>query len=379
MNKIIEFDNSTVKVFSFNNDTEVKEYHIIISVTNPLLSYRKQLETIIETYSLMRNQLDGNPSAVFKRYFLSDASNQSDELMNYELESPDCALSVIQQAPLNGTKIALWAYMMTNVKTRALHSGLYEVEHGDYKHLWIGSANNKAKDSERQTRILLNDYVMQLINENCSLADNCIRTWFFVNDVDLNYQGVVKARNEVFITQNLTDKTHFIASTGIGGRQADAHVLSQMDAYAISGIQRSQVHYLYAATHLNRTSDYGVSFERGTYVDYGDRRHVFISGTASINNKGEIVHPHNVEAQCRRMWENVETLLAEADCTFDNVAQMIVYLRDPADYTVIKKMYEEKFPNKPWIIVNAKVCRPGWLIEMETMAIKAINTSHKAF
>jgi enamine deaminase RidA (YjgF/YER057c/UK114 family) len=152
-----------------------------------------------------------------------------------------------------------------------------------------------------------------------------------------------------------------------------------MDAYAISGIQRSQVHYLYAATHLNRTSDYGVSFERGTYVDYGDRRHVFISGTASINNKGEIVHPHNVEAQCRRMWENVETLLAEADCTFDNAAQMIVYLRDPADYTVIKKMYEEKFPNKPWIIVNAKVCRPGWLIEMETMAIKAINTSHKAF
>ena len=174
MNKIIEFDNSTVKVFSFNNDTEVKEYHIIISVTNPLLSYRKQLETIIETYSLMRNQLEGNPSAVFKRYFLSDASNQSDELMNYELESPDCALSVIQQAPLNGTKIALWAYMMTNVKTRALHSGLYEVEHGDYKHLWIGSANNKAKDSERQTRILLNDYVMQLINENCSLADNMV-------------------------------------------------------------------------------------------------------------------------------------------------------------------------------------------------------------
>ena len=47
MNKIIEFDNSTVKVFSFNNDTEVKEYHIIISVTNPLLSYRKSLKHIL--------------------------------------------------------------------------------------------------------------------------------------------------------------------------------------------------------------------------------------------------------------------------------------------------------------------------------------------
>jgi enamine deaminase RidA (YjgF/YER057c/UK114 family) len=58
---------------------------------------------------------------------------------------------------------------------------------------------------------------------------------------------------------------------------------------------------------------------------------------------------------------------------------MIVYLRDPADYQIVKQLYEERFPNKPWVIVNAKVCRPGWLIEMETMAIKKQETSHPAF
>ena len=379
MNKTIEFENNSVRIFGFNNGTDVSEFHVIINVKNQLLTYTEQLTSIMETFSIIRKTELKGAETVMKRYFVSDAANQSDELMNWELESPSCALSVIQQGPLNGTKIALWAYLLTGVQTRALSSGLYEVSHGAYRHLWLTGGNCKAKDSERQTRIILNDYIMQLANEGCSLADNCIRTLLFVNDVDLNYAGVVKARNEVFITQNLTDKTHFIASTGIGGRQADPQILSQMEAYAIDGIKKEQITYLYAPTHLNRTCDYGVSFERGTYIDYGDRRHVFISGTASINNKGEIVHRGDVKAQCHRMWENVETLLAEAGCNFDDVAQMIVYLRDPADYEVIRQLYQERFPEKPWVIVNAKVCRPGWLIEMETMAVKKQHTDFPRF
>ena len=378
MNKILQFEYAEAKIFSFEGGAEVKEFHVVISIKKPLLTYQEQLVTLIDTFTEVRKVTDG-ASVVFKRYFLSDASNQADELMNHEMEAPDGAMSIIQQAPLNGTKIALWAYLATGMQTRALPSGLYEARHGQYRHLWLASASNNAKDSERQTRILLNDYVMQLIGEGCSLADNCIRTWFFVNDVDLNYGGVVKARNEVFITQNLTDRTHFIASTGIGGRQADPHVLAQMDAYAIDGIKKEQIHYLYAPTHLNRTSDYGVSFERGTYIDYGDRRHVFISGTASINNKGEIMHRGDVVAQCHRMWENVETLLAEAGCTYDDAAQMIVYLRDPADYEQVRQLYEERFPDKPWVIVHAKVCRPGWLVEMETTAVKAQQTQFAAY
>jgi len=370
MHKILTFENAEAKIFHFNGGTEVEEFQLVISITNPLLTYREQVETVVATLTRLQQTETNGAEVIFKRYFLSDASNQTDLLRNCEAET-DCAVSIVQQPPLNGTKIALWAYLATNMQRRALPNGLYEARHGAYRHLWIANACNNAEDSEKQTRILLEKYVEQLENEGCSLADNCVRTWFFVNEVDLNYAGVVKARNEVFATQNLTENTHFIASTGIGGRQADAQVLSQMDAYAVGGIQQSQIGYLYASSHLNRTSDYGVAFERGAYVDYGDRRHVFISGTASIDNKGEIMHLGDIVAQCRRMWENVEVLLAEADCSFDDAAQMIVYLRDPADYETIKRLFEERFPEKPWVIVHGKVCRPGWLIEMETMAIKA--------
>ena len=133
------------------------------------------------------------------------------------------------------------------------------------------------------------------------------------------------------------------------------------------------MHYLYARTHLNPTYEYGVSFERGTYVDYGDRRKVYISGTASINNKGEIMYAGDICKQTARMMENVEMLLQEAACTYDDVDQMVVYLRDPADYQVVKEIYEQRFPTIPKVFINAFVCRPGWLIEMECMATKKIT------
>ena len=368
-NKIFRKAGVRVCFSEFAGAGVVSEYHVMIHAEDSMAPYQQQLNAVLDAYHhLITEELKG-AVAVFKRYFLSDAANQADDVIASDMS--DCAKSIIEQAPLDGTKIALWVYLMTDVTTRQTDSGLFQASHGSYCHLWNASAYNLAANSEHQMRLLFNEYVMQLAHEECTLADNCIRTWLFVNDIDLNYGGVVRARNQVFFTQGLTPNTHFIASTGIGGRQQDPNVLAQMDNYAVKGISKEQVHYLYASTHLNRTNDYGVSFERGTYVDYGDRRHVFISGTASIDNKGRIVHPKDVVQQTHRMWENVEALLAEAGCSYDEVGVMVVYLRDSSDYAVVSKLYEERFPDKPYVIVLAPVCRSGWLVEMECMAVKA--------
>ena len=371
----LKYQHTEAQIYSFQKG-EVNEYHLMLHVTDPTLSYQQQLDAVLDAYQQLIGQTLRGAVAVFKRYFLSDAANQADDVL--ASDTSDCAKSIIQQAPLDGTKLALWVYLMTGVSTRLTSGGLYEVAHSQFRHLWNGSAHNLAANSEYQTRLLFNEYIMQLAQEGCKLATNCIRTWLFVNDIDLNYGGVVRARNQVFFTQGLTHDTHFIASTGIGGRAQDPCVLTQMDNYAIAGLQPEQVHYLYAASHLNRTSDYGVSFERGTRVDYADRRHVFISGTASIDNKGQIVHPKNVQQQVHRLWENVEALLSEAGCTYDDVAHMIVYLRDTADYLTVRQLYDERFPEKPIVIVHAPVCRSGWLVEMECMAVKSTDDSSLA-
>ena len=369
-----------IEISRYEVQVGVSEYHVMIHVDNPRLTYAEQVESVLSAYTqLLEGELNG-AVAVFKRFFLSDAANQSDYLQTLLMGQKACPLSMVEQPPLNGTKIALWVYLQKGVALKALSHGMYEVKHGAYRHLWMAGACHEVSDAEAQTRQLFDDYITQLQEQGCTLADHCLRTWFFVQNVDVNYGGVVKARKEVFLTQNLTEKTHYIASTGIGGRHADPKVVVQMDSYAIGGLQPGQVKYLYAPTHLNPTSEYGVTFERGSYVEYGDRRHVFISGTASINNRGEVVHVGDVCQQTLRMWENVETLLAEAECTFEHVGHLIVYLRDIADYTVVQEMFEERFPNIPKVYLLAPVCRPGWLVEMECMAVKTIrNEAYRNF
>ncbi len=371
----IELENTIVEISKFEISGGVGEYHVMIHATHPEQTFEEQLNAVLDTYySILETKLQ-NACSVIKRYFLSDAANQYETLMATVPEAPACACSVVEQAPLNGTKIGLWVYLQEEIGAGTFSNGLYKVQHGAYTHLWGGTAISHAENSEEQTSLLLKEYTMQLLSNGGNLLNNCVRTWFFVQNVDVNYAGVVKARNEEFFTQNLTNRTHFISSTGINGRNADPSVLVQLDTYAVLGIKPEQMRFLYAPTHLNPTYEYGVSFERGTSMEYGDRRQVFISGTASIDNKGNILHMGNIRKQTERMWENVEALLAEADCTFNDVGQMIVYLRDTADYAVVNEMFEKRFPGIPKIIVHAPVCRPGWLIEMECMATKAVTNS----
>lgn len=370
---VVRGEGSMAEISKFEVEGGVTEYHVMVHATRPEQSFQEQLDAVLNAYyNLIDTELKG-ASSVIKRYFLSDAANQYDTLLASVPEAPACACSVVEQAPLNGTKVALWAYLLTDIGAGSFNEGLYRVQHGAYTHLWGGTSVSHAPSSEEQTSLLLKHYVMQLLSNGGHLADDCIRTWFFVQNVDVNYAGVVKARNEEFFTQNLTSKTHFISSTGINGRNADPSVLVQLDTYAVLGLKPEQIKFLYAPTHLNPTYEYGVSFERGTRVDYGDRRQVFISGTASIDNKGNILHVGDIRRQTERMWKNVDALLSEAECGFEDVGQMIVYLRDVADYAVVNEMFEKRFPGIPRVIVHAPVCRPGWLIEMECMATKEVK------
>ena len=356
----------TAEVAAYEPKEGVTEWHVILHVNNNQLPFGEQLGRLYEA----EDRLPGMPEFwgaqyIMKRYFLSDSTNQQ-PLMR---QQKNISVSLIQQQPLDGTKIAAWLYLQSGVEVKE-QNGAVVVSHNGYQHLWkMGMVKNQG-DSARQTEELLTEYEAMLSKFNATLAENCIRTWFFVRDVDTNYHGLVVARRENFIQQGLTEKTHYISSTGIGGSPADTKALVQLGTYAITGLEPDQQHYLYAPTHLNPTYEYGVTFERGTVVEYGDRDHIFISGTASINNKGEVVHVGDIVLQTQRMWENVEALLKEGETGWEDVMQIVVYLRDTADYEVVRQLFAERFPHIPTVITLAPVCRPTWLVEMECIAVK---------
>lgn len=310
-------------------------------------------------------------AVVFKRYFLSDV------LQANELPLEKGAVSYIVQPPLDGSGIAVWLYL----------AGGCEVEYGDsyttvreggLEHIWSAGIRSTSRGALSQTKEILEKYGSFLEESGAGLAGNCVRTWFFVHDIDRNYAGMVTARREHFTACGLTPDTHYIASTGICGTPvprpdpagspgaSEEPLLVQMDAYAIKGPFTQT--YLYAPTHLNPTYEYGVTFERGVKITCSGTSRILISGTASIDNKGQVLHPGDVRRQTLRMWENVEALLTEGGAGWPDVRMMVVYLRDREDYQTVAGMFSAKFPDTPYIILLAPVCRPAWLIEMECIS-----------
>jgi len=116
-----------------------------------------------------------------------------------------------------------------------------------------------------------------------------------------------------------------------------------------------------------------VTFERATSIAYRDRKHVLISGTASIDKEGQIVHPGDVSRQLDRTLENVEALLAQAGAALSDMGLFIVYVRDHTDCEMARRRMRERFATAPIEVVVAPVCRPGWLIEAEGMAVIAAD------
>lgn len=356
----------------FGKKSHAAEVHAIFEPTDSTLSAKDQIHNLENAItSLFTTWFPECMSLVWKRYFLTDVANQ--------FQFIDCTgdevISVIQQPPLNGSKVSAWVYGIENIGIEKAASGAVCVKRPFYTHLFHTQLQANEGNSFEQTTSIFTRYIDSLHSFQTKLSSHCIRTWLYVQQIDVQYAGMVNARRMIFQRENLTPATHFIASTGIEGRSFFPGVSVMMDAYAIPEIGEDQVTYLKGTGYLNPTHEYGVTFERGTVVSYGDREHVFISGTASINDRGEIVHPLDIQKQTERSFENMGALLSEAGCSFSDLAYLLVYLRDVADYKLVDAHLQAKFPHLPMIILLAPVCRPGWLIEIEGMAIRAINNN----
>ncbi|HEV2336367.1 MAG TPA: Rid family hydrolase [Stellaceae bacterium] len=319
-------------------------------------------------------------SAVFRRIFLSDALNQATQLRRGGLvpgpEEDPVAVSRIEQRPLSGAKLALLAYHVTDpagLAKRRVGPGHLLVEKNGARHLWTtglcAGVSVGAAAAEAQTRGVFEALIGALAANGASLRQHCVRTWVYVKDIDVFYAGMVNSRRAIFAEQGLTEATHYIASTGIEGACAHRSDLVALDAYSQLDLAPGQLSYLNDLSRLCPTHRYGVTFERGASVSYADRTHLFISGTASIDHNGEVVHRGDVHAQLDRALGNVEALLAAGAGRLDDLLYLIVYLRNPADFPSVRQRLGHRLPGLPVVAVEGPVCRPEWLVEVEGVAV----------
>jgi enamine deaminase RidA (YjgF/YER057c/UK114 family) len=321
----------------------------------------------------------GYETAAAKRFFSSDLITHASEIDSYrKRQNTDFFLSVTEQPPASGVKLSLLGMCLSNITNKLRNDKIIcldttsGIRHIYAEHL-IDSVADEHSDSEKQTERIFGYLQKKLSELNATIENSVLRTWIYAPHVDADYPGIVKARKDLFEKINLTKETHYIASTGIQGGTGGRFTRVSMDAYAVTGIPDEDIRYIHAPEYLCPTHDYGVTFERATAVKLGQTDFLFISGTASIDKKGNVVHPGDIEKQTVRTLQNISALLDAAGFAKEDLSSFIVYLRDITDYGLTKPLVDHYREQLPVVYVKAPVCRPGWLIEIEATAAKYID------
>lgn len=310
-------------------------------------------------------------SLVLLRVFCSDVFTQAPLLEQlWPLDVP-CQRVCIGQAPLDSAFLSLQAYAIAGLTEKRLEQdGSLVVRHGDYLSLWTLDSPAAPADAERQSDAVIASLRNKLQRFDMALERDVMRTWYYLRDVDNNYAGMIRSRIRQYEAVGLTPRTHFIASTGIEASAPRPDALVWLHSHAEKGLLPEQVTWLKAAEHLSPTHVYGVNFERATRIVYGDRAHCRISGTASIDREGRVLHTGNVLRQFERAVENVEALLHEGGMEPRHLRAATIYLRDPHDAPRLAPLARKLLPADCAVnITRGSVCRPDWLVEIEAEGI----------
>lgn len=364
------------KKFSYPLSPEKSEQ--FFTVTGEGATFMEQWDSLWEKYEKALGENGcSEDSEFYLKIHLSDITNQA-PFLREKLAGRKSFYALLGQMPADLSFVVLEAWHIHPMK-KSFAPGMVKAEFSSHKAVLFQMEKTVTGGSYPQTAEEFTALQETLAKERANVADHTLRTWLYCRDVDNNYKDLVLARNDFFDTIDLTAKTHFIASTGIEALLEDPHRLVRMDSLSFPGIRKEQIEYLSALEHLSSTAIYNVRFERGTRVIFGDRSHYYISGTASIDKKGEIVHPYDTARQTERMLENIHALLSAGNGSLSDLVQGTLYLRDMAEAKRVKEVLKGNLPEDlPLAIVKAPVCRPGWLVEMEGIAINGKGDPHFA-
>jgi len=129
---------------------------------------------------------------------------------------------------------------------------------------------------------------------------------------------------------------------------------------------------------LNEAYEYAKpsSFSRGMRIDLNGLVVLLISGTASIDENGVTLYVGDFRAQTQRTFQNITALLAAEGATWKDIVRTTCYMRDiDRDYAAFNEERTSFFqqqqldPLPASTGIQAKLCRPELLVEIEAIAM----------
>ncbi len=378
----------------FGGPEGARESHLVLS-TGRYNTFTRALDEASHAYhdALIEYGLS-DETLVFTRVYLSDIRTQMEPLRSSALlrRLRTGAVSIVEQAPALRGPVSLLSYHIETAPASA--AGKVVLNHSidgwrngvvftgrHYSMLWTANHSGLGqRDTAVQTREIFRAYASVLRRHSMSLLKSGVRSWIYVRDIDDHYREMVRARRAFFEAEGLTPRTRYLASTGIEGNGRDADSLVTMDTLSYGNLCDGQIVRMEAPENLSPTIAYGVTFERGLRLRFGDRSHLYVSGTASIDRNGDVMYPNDVRRQTERILDNMRVLLAPHGAGLSDMAYLIVYLRDTRFAEKVLDIVSAQVPQGvPLLTVRGAVCRPSWLVEMEGMGIIHDRTQFKPF
>src|SRR6516165_1001434 len=103
---------------------------------------------------------------------------------------------------------------------------------------------------------------------------------------------------------------------------------------------------------------------------------IYIAGQVSSDEAGKLIGENNFEAQAEQVFRNLKIAVEAAGGTMADLVKMNVYLvaevapDDGPKFRAIRDRYVNvKNPPASTLVVVSRLARPGWLLEIEAVAV----------
>lgn len=220
------------------------------------------------------------------------------------------------------------------------------------------------------------DRANRILKEEGASFRNVVRTWIYLSKILEWYSEFNMIRNERFLNFGLfqdpqseqqgAEQVYMPASTGIEGDNPSGSA-GTMDAFAIIPSNPVTVEIEPVTGIIQKSAfRYGSAFSRAMRISEADCTHILVSGTASIDEKGETVFPGDTRAQMQKTIEIVKALIQTKGAALANICDATVFLKNAKDIDSWREVAQENGLNRmPQVCMVADVCRDDLLFELD--------------
>ena len=195
------------------------------------------------------------------------------------------------------------------------------------------------------------------------------RTWMWLRDIISWYDDFNSVRNEFFTERSILGEHSdhpMPASTGIGLDPNNGCSCS-MDMIATLKPADS-IQFFQALGKQQSAFDYGSAFSRCSRTVTPAGETVFVSGTASIDSKGDTTNIGDAPEQINATIENVRAVLRDVQYREEDIVQGMAYCKT----TEVEKIFNKVKKQLGWpcVTIICDVCRDDLLFEIEVTAMR---------